>query len=836
MTYDRKIIISAAGSRKATTWPAQELWLSELYDRLRTPTRSTETLAEYLALKKSQQDSLKDVGGFVAGVLRGNRRKGDAVTGRDVLTLDLDNIPAGGTEDILRRVESLGCGYCIYSTRKHSPAAPRLRVLLPLDRTVTADEYEPLARKAAQLIDPGMTPFDATTFQPCRLMYWPSCCSDAEYMYLTADKPMVSADGLLGMYTDWRSCTEWPQVPGALEAHRRLADKQDDPTTKKGTVGAFCRVYDIYAAIERFLPGLYTPVDGVDNRYTYTGGSTTGGAVIYDNGLFLYSHHGTDPVGGRLVNAFDLVRLHRFGELDDEAKPDTPPVKLPSYAAMRQLATQDEGVAALLDRERYEAVQEEFSGVPASPAAPEDTSWMRQLQRNESGRFERTIKNALLVLQHHPQLAGRIRYNNFADNITGIAPLPWPGRAAETGEFIWRNADDSGLRDYVERFLGFHSKDVIEDALQQVAVANSYNPVADYLNSQQWDGIDRLDTLYIDYFGAEDNEYTRAVTRKAFVAAVARALEPGTKFDQMTVICGPQGIGKTTFFKKMGRDWFSNSVTTFDGKEAAELLQGVWIVEIGELEAFNKADVRAVKQFLSRQDDQYRAAYARRAEKRLRKCVFFGTTNDREYLKDPTGNRRFWPVDAGAQAPTKSVFSDLTGEEIGQVWAEAVVRYRVGESLILPAALEAEAEKSRELHTESDELKGQIEDFLSRSVPADWLKWDKARRDLFWGGGMKGATELVPRDRVCVMEVFRECLHDYRAVIPKRDSNRVAAVLASLPGWERAGVMRFGCEYGRQMGFRAIENVNQPRQSSREIASICQSTQKTPVNYVNLLD
>ena len=184
MTYDRKIIISAAGSRKATTWPAQELWLSELYDRLRTPTRSTETLAEYLALKKSQQDSLKDVGGFVAGVLRGNRRKGDAVTGRDVLTLDLDNIPAGGTEDILRRVESLGCGYCIYSTRKHSPAAPRLRVLLPLDRTVTADEYEPLARKAAQLIDPGMTPFDATTFQPCRLMYWPSCCSDAEYVYL----------------------------------------------------------------------------------------------------------------------------------------------------------------------------------------------------------------------------------------------------------------------------------------------------------------------------------------------------------------------------------------------------------------------------------------------------------------------------------------------------------------------------------------------------------------------------------------------------------------------------------------------------------------------------
>ena len=148
MQYDRKVIISAAGSRTAEIWPAQGLLISELWERLRTPTRGTETMEAYLRMKKGQQDALKDVGGYVAGRLRNNRRRAGSVESRDLLTLDLDNIPAGGTEDILRRVGSLGCGYCVYSTRKHRPDAPRLRVLIPLDRPVTADEYEPIARLA----------------------------------------------------------------------------------------------------------------------------------------------------------------------------------------------------------------------------------------------------------------------------------------------------------------------------------------------------------------------------------------------------------------------------------------------------------------------------------------------------------------------------------------------------------------------------------------------------------------------------------------------------------------------------------------------------------------
>lgn len=327
MQFDRKITISAGSSRRAMVWQAQTLLISELWAKLQTPARGTEPLAEYLNMKKAQQDDLKDVGGFMAGTLSGPRRKANNVTGRDVITLDLDNIPPGGTEDVLRRVEGLSCGYCIYSTRKHSPAAPRLRVLLPLDRTASADEYEPIARKMAEYI--GLEFCDPTTFEVSRLMYWPSCCSDSQYIYVWKDKPLLSVKGLLGQYEDWRDCTLWPQVPGSQNLPTKLAVKQGDPEAKNGVVGAFCRTYDIYRAMDELIPGMYEPVESMPGRYTYLGGSTTGGAVIYDSGKFLYSHHATDPCSGKLVNAFDLVRLHRFGARTMRPSRAPPPTACP---------------------------------------------------------------------------------------------------------------------------------------------------------------------------------------------------------------------------------------------------------------------------------------------------------------------------------------------------------------------------------------------------------------------------------------------------------------------------------------------------------------------------
>ncbi|MFZ5650134.1 MAG: VapE domain-containing protein, partial [Bacillota bacterium] len=789
LIHDRQITISAAGSRKATRWPVQKLYWSELVQRLQVPARSTEVLAEYLSLPKPRQDDLKDVGGFVAGEIRGGgRRKETNILGRDVLTLDLDNIPPGQTQNTLRRVDALGCAYAVYSTRKHEEARPRLRVLVPVNRTATADEYEPAARKLGSII--GIELCDPTTFQVHRLMYWPSCSSDSTYVYQYGDKPFLDLDGLLATYTDWRNVAEWPEVPGAQQARVKLAARQEDPTVKAGVVGAFCKTYDIYRAIDTFLFGIYTPCDNNPGRYTFTGGSTTGGAIIYDNGAFLYSHHATDPAGGRLVNSFDLVRLHRFTELDEDAKPDTPTNKLPSYTAMCQLAISDTSVAALLNQERYEKATQDFARAP-----DDNANWMAKLAVSATtGAPAKTIENVCIMLKYDPKLAGRIRMDLFSEHIVSTAPLPW--RPKENGDFIWQNKDDDALRRYTERVLNFHSKDIVSTALAAHANEHGFNPLKDYLLGLEWDGVPRLDTLYVDYLGAEDCGYIRAVTRKGFTAAVARVMQPGCKFDCMTVINGRQGIYKTTLFEKMGGKWFSNSLWTLEGKEALESIQGRWIIEIAELTAYRKSGINAIRQFLSKTSDYFRKSYGHRAEEFPRRCVFFGTTNDQEYLNDPTGNRRFWPVEAEVQKPTKSVPLDLDDER-DQLWAEAVMRWRLGETLYLPSEMEEEVKRRHEKHVERDPLQGQIEIFLSRPIPEDWQKWSFDRRQMFWSGGIAGDIKLVPRDRVCPAEIWKECLNE-RKLMTKADAARINAILQILPGWEKTNLIRFGSVYGSQ--------------------------------------
>lgn len=215
-------------------------------------------------------------------------------------------------------------------------------------------------------------------------MYWPSVSSGSQYVYEYADKPILSADGMLQTYDDWTDIQSWPEVPGASSLQTKLAAKQGDPTQKRGVVGAFCREYDIHSAIDAFLPNIYTPVDDDSGRYTYIDGSTVGGAVTYDDGAFLYSHHATDPCSAKLVNAFDLIRLHKFGEQDDDVKPDTPVNKFPSYVSMSSFALNDVGVAAIMNQERYESAVQDFgdSMNDQKPAKEIDTQWIRELKLN----------------------------------------------------------------------------------------------------------------------------------------------------------------------------------------------------------------------------------------------------------------------------------------------------------------------------------------------------------------------------------------------------------------------------------------------------------------------
>lgn len=798
MQYNRMLHISTAGSRKATQWPESAILWSEFLEKLKTPVRSTESLDEYLAYPKARQDELKDVGGFVGGTLSGGRRKAANITGRDLATLDLDNVPAGQTDDILRRVDGLGCAAAVYSTRKHSGYAPRLRVVIPFDRAALPDEYEPAARKLAALI--GIRFCDPTTFDISRLMYWPSCCRDSQYVYRAYDKPFCSLDGVLAMYGDWRDVAQWPQVPGAEAVERRRLAKQEDPTAKKGVIGAFCRTYSITQAMEKFLPGIYEETD-TPGRYTYLGGSTVGGAIVYDGDLFLYSHHATDPCSGQLVNAFDLVRLHKFGEKDEGAKEGTPVSKLPSFLAMNRLALEDKPVSDRMSRERFEEAQEAFSGPQAAETrdADPDLGWIGHLTKDGNGRFEKTINNVVLVLENDPLLKGKIVTDEFASCGMALGRLPWDAREEKRR---WKDADDASFYRYMETFYGITGREKLDNGLLIVSSQNRINDVKQYLQSLKWDGVKRVDRLLVDYLGAEDNAYSHAVIRKLLCAAVARAVKGGVKFDYMPILTGPQGIGKSTFLSILGKEWFSDSLTTFEGKEAAELIQGTWINEVGELTAFTKQETQTIKQFLSKTDDIYRAAYGRRTEKYPRRCVFCGTSNDSEFLKDSTGNRRFWPVDVGEHPAVKSVWKDLPGE-VDQIWAEAYMLYVLGEELYLPKEIEALAEQQQEEHKESSGKEGLIREFLERPVPLKWDQMSIMERKQFLQGTLAGMDkmELAPREKVCAAEIWVECFNGEQKYLKRMESTEINGILSGIKGWKRnKSVRRYG-PYGTQKGF-----------------------------------
>lgn len=244
-------------------------------------------------------------------------------------------------------------------------------MLIPLNSACTADEYEPISRKLAEYI--GMEMCDPMMFQASRLMYWPSCSADGQFVYTYADKPFVDADGVLAMYSDWRSVAEWKGTTAPKLPNKNA--KQADPTEKSGIVGAFCKTYDIYRVINELLEGVHTPCG--EDRYTYSGGSTTGGAVVYEEGKYLYSHHATDPAGGKLCNAFDLVRLHLFGEKDAEAVPDTPTNRLPNYTEMCAFAAADKEVCSVLNSERYENAVAAFGS--GEIAAENNWDWLALL-------------------------------------------------------------------------------------------------------------------------------------------------------------------------------------------------------------------------------------------------------------------------------------------------------------------------------------------------------------------------------------------------------------------------------------------------------------------------
>nr|DAI36594.1 MAG TPA: replicative DNA helicase [Caudoviricetes sp.] len=812
MENSRKLIISEANNRLSKQWVTTEITWSEFVDRLGKPKITTETLDEFLSYSKSKQDDIKDVGGFVGGKLKGNLRRSEAVESRSLITLDLDNLAYEDDTKIIKTLNGLGCAYVVYSTRKHQTTKPRIRVIFPLAEDVSADEYEPIARKVAEFI--GLRYCDPTTFQAVRLMYWPSHSIDSDYVFTYADKPMLDGAAILNMYVDWKDVTSWPEVPDAQKLHQNMLKKQENPLEKEGIVGAFCRRFNIYQAIDEFLPGVYEPCDVAD-RLTFIGGSTTAGAIVYQDGLFLYSHHATDPCSQKLVNAFDLVRLHKFGHLDIQAEVNTPVAKLPSWLAMKEWVMAKTEVRKDLLKERQQKAIAEFSiindentEVLEGEIVEDDDNWKDNIQYSADGmKALSTLANIILILRNDKELKFKIFKDIFSSRILVRDGVPWD-RKFETPDRIWNDTDDAGLRWYLESFYGITSTNKIMDGVSLIAEENAENKVATRLQSTQWDGEKRLETLFIDYLGCEDNVYTREISEKSLVAAVRRAIYGGIKWDNMPILIGPQGVGKSTFLKILGMDWYNDSLVNVEGKDACELIQGSWILEMGELSSLRKSELNLVKNFLSRTDDIFRASYGRRAQKYPRRCAFFGTANDTNFLRDETGNRRFWPIDCFIYKPKKSIFNDLN-DELDQIWAEACeLAKNKFYSLVLSKEAEKIAKEEQDSHSEDNVYRGIIIDYLDKKIPKDaWDSMDLFGRRAYLNDyeNMKkqyDESDLILRDKICVAEIWEEALKMDIRYLKKSDSIEINKILSSLYKWEKIKQSsRFG-KYGVQKGFK----------------------------------
>lgn len=773
----RNLAIAYGNNRQAKKWVNKTIRFDDLKERLKVTIRTPESAEEYAKMSKAQRDAAKDHGGFVAGVLIGGRRKIYTVEKRSMVALDGDRI----TKEFLDNYETT-CPYTsvLYTTHSHTAENPRARMVFPLTRDVTPEEFVAVSRYLAQML--GIDYFDECSYQPNQLMYWPSSPQNGVFVYKETDGGWLNPDDILSANPEWTDPTRLPTSSRESKANTVAQQKVQDPLTKEGTVGLFNRVFfPVTKALEAFLSDIYEPTDNPNRWHLIESRSIAGVEIKEDR--FVYSHHAKDPAYLKLCNAFDIVRIHKFGDDDDKA----------SFRAMCDFAMQQEDAKLLAANERLAEAEADFTAG--------DDDWKKRLKyQPRTSLLENSVYNLNLILANDPDFRN-FAFNDMANRIQVTGPLPWE---RPKGNQFWRDADTAQLKSIIDiRYLPFSSRNH-DVAFTKAADDRHFHPVRDYLDSlPAWDGVKRVDTLFIKYLKADDTEYVRAVTRKTFAAAVARIYVPGIKFDCVSVLDGDQGIGKSTIVKDLvTSEYYSEtlSLTDMDDKSGAEKLQGFWVIEIGELAGMKKADIEKVKAFLSTSDDKYRPSYGRVVESHPRQCVIIATVNgERGYLRDITGNRRFWIIKVHQKRQKKAWNFDEDFR--AQFWAEAKAIWKSGEKLYLEGDNLDEAEKAQRGAMEADERVGMIEEYLNTPLPDGWDDMDLyARRNYLTGTefGTPAHTGGTLRTEVSNAEVWCECFGKSLQELKPSDSYGIAAMMSQIPGWERTERIRRQPLYGRQ--------------------------------------
>lgn len=792
----RKLRIALAKTAKAALWTNREVTWAQMLNALRKDKATGETMAEYLAMDKDRQASIKDVGGFVGGELIGGVRRSGHVKCRSMVTLDVDDMTA---EDLAMMEVYIDRECYAYGTHKHTPKKPRIRLVIPLTRDVTESEYEPVARMLAKKLVGSLEPVDPTCYRTTQMMYWASHPKDIEPYAKHFEGPWADPDELLREYKDWRNVAEWPY--STKETRRRpyaSGKKLGDPAEKPGIVGAFCAAYSISEAIDEFLSDIYAPA-GRD-RYTYLNGSTHGGAIVFED-KYLYSNHSTDPAMGMSLNAFDLCRIHLYGDLDEEAKEGTPVNRLPSFAKMSERAAEDPRVKEELakrNEEKHPDAAEDFSVLIDIPTgegdaqAPDPEEWKKGLQFNKKGDYVNCLANTEAIINNAPPLKGLVGINVITDAPELRKPAPWDSaKGPAFHRRLWTDADDARLRIYMAKNYNQTGKGAIDDCLMAAEADNAFDPILEMIESLRWDGIPRAETMLIRYLGAEDTPYVRSATHHMLLAAIERAYRPGSKFDYVITLVGDQGVGKSLFLQKLAGEYYSSTLGDISKKDAGENLAGVWIMELGELAAFDRKSPDEVKDFLSRRSDDFRKAYAKRKSTNPRRCIFVGTTNRKNFLTDPSGSRRFFPIDCATDRVRKNVWERdaMTEEEVQQIWAEAKSWHDTGErAMDVPSATLEEAARQQAAHSKENSVEALILEYLEIPIAKDWDTFNRNQRSDWYRNKTYDLAEgTVRRDSVSAIEVWCECFQQSSddLLIRRREVEQITQILTNLKGWER---------------------------------------------------
>ena len=389
---------------------------------------------------------------------------------------------------------------------------------------------------------------------------------------------------------------------------------------------------------------------------------------------------------------------------------------------------------------------------PPPENAARDDAWEDQFERDSYGKPKATVRNTELVLRFDDDWQGVLGFCELSYRIIKKKLPPMPHSVV--GE--WADEDAAALRVWLAhkyRFTPSHGD--VTDALIVVARAHRFHPVRDYLNGVVWDGRCRLDTWLKVAFGAtDDDRYLTIVGNKALVGAVARVMKPGCKMDNVVILEGEQGRGKSVAIAILFGDWFSDSPLPIGDKEAYQLIQGKWGYELGELDSFNKAEVTALKQFFSQQVDRFRPSYGRFASDHPRQTQFWGSTNQDAYLRDYTGNRRFWPVYCAW------VDREWVKVNRDQLWAEALQRYRDGHQWWVSRDTDDD-ETNHQVVTDAQDARLQRDPWEDLLRP--WLA-DTYRKDL------------------SSAEILKDCIGIDGAHMQPAQMNRLGPIMRSL-GW-----------------------------------------------------